>query len=219
MPEWIPTTVDNSLSDLERLEKEVERINSRDPLSDSLHFLSNWLLVRSCGHIEIVEQACIEDLFDRCFGGAAHHYIDCTAFRSGRNPSFSNLKNMLDKIDKSKSLSKQFKEFVNSDYSTDPTSSGERGTFQNYLERMICGRNAIVHGYSFPLTPKNALVYPRIAVAISDWYLTVFSPGGFAESIITSDELQRSDSINLARRERAAHNLGIDATENTFGVD
>lgn len=219
MPKWIPTTVDSSLTDLLRLTGEVERINGNDPWSDALHFLSNWLLVRSCGHIEIVEQACIEDLFDRCFGGAVHHYVDCTSFRSGRNPSYTNLKGMLDKIDKSGGLSESFKEFINSDYSDGLTSSGERGTYKNYLQCMIDGRNAIVHGYSFQLSYINAIVYPRIAISISDWYLTQFSPGGAAERIITSDELQRSDSINVVRRERAARNLGIGEDASATSLD
>lgn len=206
----MPTTVDRSLDDLNRLTEEVRRINISDPWSDALHFLSNWLLVRSCGHIEIVEQACIEDLFDRCFGSAVHHYIDCTSFRSGRNPSFANLKGMLERIDKSGRLSNQFKEFIDSDYSDELAPSGERGTYRNYLQRMIDGRNAIVHGYSFPLSPNSAVVYPRVAISISEWYLTSFAPDGVAESIVTSDELQRADSINLTRRERAARNLGVD---------
>lgn len=210
MPKWIPATVDRSQNDLIRLKEEVERINISDPWSDALHFLSNWLLVRSCGHIEIVEQACIEDLFDRCFGGAVNHYIDCTSFRSGRNPNFANLKGMLEKIDKSGCLSKLFKNFINSDYSDKLTSSGERGTYQNYLQCMIDGRNAIVHGYSFPLSPNNAIIYPDIAISISEWYLTTFAPNGVAESIVTSDKLQRADSINSTRRERAARNLGIE---------
>ena len=112
-----------------------------------------------------------------------------------------------------------FKEFINSDYSDGLTSSGERGTYKNYLQCMIDGRNAIVHGYSFQLSYINAIVYPRIAISISDWYLTQFSPGGAAERIITSDELQRSDSINVVRRERAARNLGIGEDASATSLD
>ncbi len=209
MHSWIPTTVANSLADLKSLYKEIERLNKNDPLGESLHFLSNWLIVRSCGHIEITEQACIEDLFDRCFGSVVHHYVDHTAFRTGRNPNPDNLIGLLKQIDPSKTLATKLKEFLRTVYQGSGGLSMTQNTYKEYLNTIVDSRNSIVHGYSFHITADIAMEYSKVTEAISDWYLACFVPQGEAEETILNGAMDERVSINEVRRQNAAQQLGI----------
>lgn len=213
MSSWLPTTVASSLADLESLAKEVKRLSAEDPLGDALHFLSNWLVVRSCGHIEITEQACVEDLFDRCFGSVVHHYIDSTAFRSGRNPNPGNLINLLKQIDSSGQLATMLKDYLKTESRDDEGCLTLLNTQKDYLEAIVGARNSIVHGYSFHLTAEAAVEQCEVAKRISEWYLDVFAPQGAAERIILDEVTSERESINAVRRQTAALSLGLEAEE------
>lgn len=209
MPSWIPTTVASSLADLESLSKVVRQQSKDDPFGDALYFLANWLIVRSCGHIEITEQACVEDLFDRCFGSVVHHYVDSTAFRTGRNPNFDNLNSLLRQIDLSGRLASELKDFLSVEYQGCTKNPIIQGTYKNCLKTIVDGRNSIVHGYSFHITAETALEYSEVAKSISEWYLKMFEPQGDAEKIILGSFPDGQESINQARRQTAAQKLEL----------
>lgn len=209
MSSWIPTTVASSLADLESLAKEVNRLSAEDPLGEALHFLSNWLIVRSCGHIEITEQACVEDLFDRCFGSVVHHYVDSTAFRSGRNPNPSNLISLLKQIDPSGQLAIQLKDYLKTEGHDDEGCLALLDTLKDHLEAIVGARNSIVHGYSLHLTADTAVGRCEVAKRISEWYLDVFAPQGVAERIILGEAASEHESINEVRRQTAVQRLGL----------
>ncbi|WP_147385450.1 hypothetical protein [Propionibacterium ruminifibrarum] len=197
--QWIPETVAHSLNEMLHLVKEVKLFHESEPLSNTLHFLCNWLLVRSCGHIEVTEQACIENLYQRKFGAVVYHYLDETSFKTGRNPRYSNLLMILKRIENGDILASNLKSFLDNDYL-------EGKKYKDYLEMIVEGRNAIVHGYSFDIEAIRALDCARASAAISNWYLEQFKPGGIAEQAVSQDD-EPSESANHRRRKKTATQL------------
>lgn len=180
MNEWMPTTVGSSLADLTALQSLVR---STDPLSDSLQFLSNLLLVRSCGHMETTEKTCIEDLFERLYGRVVHDYLDKTTFRSGRNPSPKNLTETLGLIDGSNSIKSELKELLSQPF-VHTSMVDFPPTCRECLDKLVKNRNSVVHGYSLHVQSIEALAYSDLSIQISNWYLDFFRPGGRAEEVM-----------------------------------
>ena len=180
MNNWMPTTVGSSLADLTALQSLVR---SMDPLSDSLQFLSNLLLIRSCGHLDTTEKACIEDLFERLYGRVVHDYLDKTTFRSGRNPSYKNLAETLGLIDGSKSIKGELKAHLSQPFIHNSKVDFPQ-TYRECLDRLVNNRNSVVHGYSLHIQSHEALAYSDLSIQISNWYLSFFKPGGRAEEVL-----------------------------------
>lgn len=193
MCRWSPNTVQASLRELEVTKNNVSRLQNENPLSDYLPFISNWLIVRSCGHLEVTERACIEDLVDRLYGHTVHDFIDQSLFKSGRNPNPSNLKGVLHNIDKSDTLKKSLKNYLSG-----PTSSVPGGnilscaTLNEALNEAVDQRNHVVHGYTTHPDARSALAYAEVVLSVSDWYLSTFKPGGQAQAILTSRDASNS---------------------------
>ena len=183
MSSWMPTTVGSSLTDLDALREIVRRTQADDPLSDSLQFLSNLLLVRSCGHMETTEKTCIEDLFERMYGRVVHDYVDKTTFRTGKNPNYEKLSETLGLIDATGVIKKDLKNRLSQPFVHD-SQVGLPDTCRNCLDALVKARNSVVHGYSLHIQSAEALAYSELSIQLSNWYLDYFKPGGAAEAVL-----------------------------------
>lgn len=194
MCKWSPNTVQASLRELEVTKNAVSKLQNENPLSDYLSFISNWLIVRSCGHLEVTERACIEDIVDRLYGHTVHDFIDQSLFKSGRNPNPDNLKGVLHKLDKSDALKSSLK-----DYLSGPTRCMPGGnnlscaTLNDALNEAVDQRNHVVHGYTTHPGARSALAYSEVILSVSEWYLSTFKPGGQAETVLTSCDNSNSE--------------------------
>lgn len=194
MCRWSPNTVQASLRELEVAKSVVSRLQNENPFSDHLPFISNWLIVRSCGHLEATERACIEDLVDRLYGRTVHDYIYQSLFRSGRNPSPDNLKSTLGLIDRSGRLKGSLKDYLSRPANEVPGGNNlSCSTLNDALNEAVKQRNHVVHGYATHPDARSALAYAEVAIRVSDWYLSIFEPGGQAQTVLASYDVSDSD--------------------------
>ena len=73
----------------------LKKASEEDPFDEDVFQLSNWLIVRACGHLEITEKACVGNLFYRLYGNVVYDYLISTTFSKGRNPHPDTLKSLL----------------------------------------------------------------------------------------------------------------------------
>ncbi len=195
-PSWAPATVEQSLESLHALSGLLEKACTENPLSDDVFHLSNWLIVRSCGHLETTEKACIGNLFNLLYGSAVYDYLTETSFSRGRNPNPDTLSDLLKKVvgrqrrDSPEALHRRFASFMSSEFDEACYEEFANRSYRDCLKVVVESRNSLVHGVGAGRPWKMALDSAVIAERVGEWYIREFSPNGHAHSLLGGSKLE-----------------------------
>ncbi|WP_314025925.1 HEPN domain-containing protein [Olsenella uli] len=175
---WPTTEYRNSLSDLKDFEQLLSSDLGRVDLTDEVDALGKYLIIRSCGHIEIASSECVLSFLERHTSKNLDKYIRST-YKTWASPYANNLSGSLKKIEES--ISRDFMAFM----SRQQSSNGEKNS--DTLKQLVDARNRIAHGKSTVKTQKDSLVYSTFAEELGRWYEEYFKPGGCADKLFGSD--------------------------------
>ena len=175
--DWPTTEYLNSLSDLKDFEQLLSSDLGRADLIDEVDALGKYLIIRSCGHIEIASSECVLSFLERHTNKSLDKYIRST-YKTYRSPNVDNLSDSLKKI--GKSVFEDFKTYM----SEQQSSNGEKNS--DTLKQLVDARNKIAHGKSIVETQKDSLIYSVFAEELGRWYEEYFKPGGNADKLFSS---------------------------------
>lgn len=168
---WPPNEARQSLSNLLSLRDLLSKcFKENDRYFDQVPELAKLLVIRSCGHLEVVSTSCFLAFVDRHSNSVVSGYVSQT-YRSWTSPEPKNLRNLLNRL--SKKSGEQFAAFLEL--------QGQE--FSSELGSLVDKRKKIAHGQNENVTARTALQYCAEAVAVGEWFVEYFRPNGDADDI------------------------------------
>ena len=171
---WPPQEVIRSRSDLDELYDLVASNRKRRVNSDDNEMLARFLILRCCGHIEIITTECFLGFLTRRSSQPVTEYLR-SSYLSWQTPNADNLKKTLNKA--SSNLCSMLADYLKTEFGSTNSKVSEK------LSELTRTRGAIAHGKNTPVTAEKSLELYTFTIDFSDWYINFFKPGGQAETL------------------------------------
>lgn len=165
---WPPSEVTKSLIDLKDLYGVVLSNRKSHKNVEANNYLSRYLTVRCCGHIEIATSECLIGFVMRHVQPSIEDYIRET-YIAWKTPNGDYLKKMAKRV--SRELERDLSRFLKEPF-YDSTIGGSLTTLTKV-------RNSIAHGKNSAITVEAALHYYALAIKISGWYTERLAPANW----------------------------------------
>lgn len=170
---WPPPEFVSSREELLEFKDFVQSVFREDTFSPQVPYLANHLVIRSCGHIEVVYSSCILGYIARHSSSAVYTFAE-KRFKTWEAPTPGNLSRICETL--SRSVSDDLSAFFES------ADVGIAGSCKSELGSLVSSRKKIAHGQNERVATLKAIqMCENVAIPLSDWFVDEFRPGGKAD--------------------------------------
>ncbi|MHB1051195.1 MAG: HEPN domain-containing protein [Bacteroidota bacterium] len=143
------------------LDKVKSIIDSLGQTSHPVPYLTKYSIIKACGTIEIAYKNLVADYCSKRSKPQIKNYIDNKVRDSSRNPTFSNMCNLLNEFDDA--WNDKFKDLV--------SNHPDKNTIQTSLTSLVDARNEFAHGGNPTVTITDVIkqyCHSRIVIELMD---------------------------------------------------
>lgn len=160
---WPPLILQNSRVELTKLVETLDKLD--DSTSDDfVKYLSRFLVIRACGHIEFSLAEAVSLHSEHRSHPYIASYVRSGLSNSGRNPKPGSISEILKRL--SPDWAAEFDEMMAED----------SDLYSRELSFLVDRRNKIAHGQSEGVGRRKALDLAKIALHIADWIIETLNP-------------------------------------------